>query len=53
MNVPDLPEILETKSYDFNLPPTFTGLKRIEIYPVILINKKEITGPIIGSWDAP
>jgi len=50
----DIPEVLQTKTYNFNLEGKLSGkIIRIEIYPVIVINaKEEIIGPLLDSWEA-
>jgi len=48
----DVPGVLETKTYNFNLLGRLTGkIVRIEIYPVVVTpSKEEIVGPLLDSW---
>jgi|GEM_PF-1340365 len=50
--IPEIPGILETKTYSFNLQGKLSGtLKRIEIYPVIIsASREEVIGPMLDYW---
>ena len=51
----DIPAVLETKTYNFNLQGALSGkITRIEVYPVVLIEstKKEVIGPLLDVWVA-
>jgi len=52
--VTDLPGILETKTYNFNLMGKLAGeIIKIEIYPVVISSSnKEIIGPMLAFWEA-
>jgi len=51
----DIPAVLETKTYNFNLQGMLSGkITRIEIYPVVVIEstKREVIGPLLDVWVA-
>ncbi len=50
--VNDIPGILETRTYSFNLQGKLSGtLKRIEIYPVVITSsREEVIGPMLDYW---
>lgn len=50
----DIPDVLQTKTYNFNLQGSLSGkITRIEIYPVVLTKSKdEVTGPLLAFWQA-
>jgi len=50
--VTDIPKILETKTYNFNLQGKLSGtITRIEVYPVVLTTiRQEIIGPLLAVW---
>jgi hypothetical protein len=49
----DIPTVLETKTYNFNLQGELSGrITRIEIYPVVVTaSKKEVVGPLLAVWE--
>jgi hypothetical protein len=49
----DLPPILQTKTYNFNLMGDLSGqITRIEIYPVtVTSSNEEVVGPIYDTWN--
>jgi hypothetical protein len=53
-NIFDMPGVLQTKTYNFNLQGQLSGeVIRVEIYPVIVAsNREEIVGPMVASWEA-
>jgi hypothetical protein len=53
-NIYDMPDILQTKTYDFNLQGKLSGeIIRIEVYPIALTShKEEIIGPMLDFWGA-
>jgi Mg-chelatase subunit ChlD len=50
----NIPEILQTKTYNFNLQGLLSGtIIKIEVYPIIVSkSKNEVTGPLLSSWTA-
>ncbi len=50
--IKNLPEILETRNYEFNLEGKINNIKKVEIYPVIIAKSgKEIIGPVLDSFN--
>jgi hypothetical protein len=51
-NIYDIPNILQTKVYSFDLGGHLGGeIIKIEVYPVIIgRSNKEVIGPLIASW---
>lgn len=51
-NIFNMPDVLQTKTYDFNLQGELSGrIIKIEVYPVAITSyKQEIIGPMLDSW---
>ena len=54
INASELPAPLESKTYSFNLTGKITNVKRIEIYPVVVLDSgEEVIGNRLSVWYAP
>jgi len=48
----EIPDVLETERYDIDLQGKLSGeIKKIEIYPVIIISGRELIGPLLAVWE--